>query len=540
MAETEPQLPQEEAGHAGDAKVEVVHVKKIQGSDELAEAKLLTPPRPLSKSMLWTYVMCIAPYMCGTMAGYDGAVMGSFLVEPAFQKIFGTAVNGFEAGYITAMYQIGSCFAIFFIGESLDRFGRRFGIFLGCALSVLGSIIQGTSASTGSLSQFLAGRFLLGFGSTIAQAAGSTYVVEISHPVYRGLMTGGQSTMLNFGSLFAAAVTLGTVNIVGNGCWTIPTWTQAICPGIACVLVYLFPESPRWQYTHNKQESAKRFLTKYHGGNDENNPYVQLQLTEFEQCLDLNGSDKKWWDYRVLFSTPAQRLRLGNSLMIGIWGALSNGGISYFVGAFFNSAGITDAETVLRFNVWQSFLSFMGSFIGSPMTERFGRRPLLLWTLFGMGLCWAAVAVGTAIVENDPANVAAANAGIAFYFIFCFVYCIGITPLQGVYAVEVFSYEQRGKGMGFSNLFVSACGLINQFGTPVALADISWKTYIIFCVWNFVEFAISYFFSVETKGFTLEELDAIFESPNPVKASTQRRDILVDEENHVIEDEKKV
>lgn len=93
-----------------------------------------------------------------------------------------------------------------------------------------------------------------------------------------------------------------------------------------------------------------------------NKPYVQLQLSEFEQHLDLNGFDKKWWDYRVLFTTPAQRLRLGNSLMIGIWGALSNGGISYFVGAFFKNAGITNAETVLRFNVWQSFLSFMGSF----------------------------------------------------------------------------------------------------------------------------------------------------------------------------------
>lgn len=31
-----------------------------------------------------------------------------------------------------------------------------------------------------------------------------------------------------------------------------------------------------------------------------------------------------------------------------------------------------------------------------------------------------------------------------------------------------------------------------------------------------------YFFFVETKGRTLEELDEIFESPNPRKASTQK------------------
>lgn len=32
-----------------------------------------------------------------------------------------------------------------------------------------------------------------------------------------------------------------------------------------------------------------------------------------------------------------------------------------------------------------------------------------------------------------------------------------------------------------------------------------------------------YFFFVETKGKTLEELDGIFESANPRKASTQKR-----------------
>jgi MFS family permease len=269
-------------------------------------------------------------------------------------------------------------------------------------------------------------------------------------------------------------------------------------------------------------------MTKYHGDGDSNNPWVKLQLSEFDEQLELDGTDKKWYNYRALFTTRAQRYRLCNSLMIGIWGTLSCGGISYFIGAFFESAGITNAYTVLSFNVWQNFLSTMASFIGSPLCDRIGRRKMLLPTLIGMGLCWIAMAVGTSIVEANPANVAAAKAGIAFYFIFSFIYCVGITPLQGVYAAEVFSYEQRAKGVGFQSFMVNAASLINQFGTPVALANIGYKTYIILGIWNFVEFVISYFFSVETKGFTLEELDAIFESPDPRKASTKKREILTD------------
>lgn len=500
-------------------------VKLVQGSERWAQADAAAPPKALSWNMMFLYLMCVAPFLCGSMSGYDSSIMGSFLVEDSFQKMFGAKVNGFAAGYITAVYQIAGIAAIPFISLCNDKFGRRFGIFLGSIVSVVGAVIQGTSALSGSLGQFLAGRFFLGFGAVIAQAAATTYTVEISHPAYRGLLAGGQSSMLNFGGLLAAAVSLATVNLPGNSNWTIPTWTQIICPGIACAMVYFLPESPRWLYTHGKRDEAVDFMAKYHGEGDPENPWVRLQLVEFEEQLEIQ-SGEKWWDYRALFTTRSRRYRLGNSLMIGVWGALSNGGISYFIGAFFNSAGITDPTRVLTLNVWQNFMSTMASFLGSPMCDYFGRRRLLLPTLAGMGLSWAAMAVGTSFVEADATNVAAAKAGIAFYFIFSFIYCVGITPLQGVYAVEVFAYEQRAKGVAFQNLGVNAAGLINQFATPVALERIGYKTYIVFAVWNFVQLSISYFWSVETKGYTLEELDDIFESPNPRKASTQKRRVV--------------
>jgi MFS family permease len=180
------------------------------------------------------------------------------------------------------------------------------------------------------------------------------------------------------------------------------------------------------------------------------------------------------------------------------------------------------------------------SFVGSRLCDLLGRRMLLLPTLIGVGVSWMCVAVATAMVEKDITNTAAGKAGIGLYFIFSFIYCVGITPLQGVYAVEVFSYEQRAKGVGFSNFVVNMVSLINQFGTPVALANIGYKTYIIFSAWNFFECFVSYFFSVECKGFSLEELDAIFEAPNPRKASTQKRRVILDGDSHLLEVQKDV
>lgn len=42
--------------------------------------------------------------------------------------------------------------------------------------------------------------------------------------------------------------------------------------------------------------------------------------------------------------------------------------------------------------------------------------------------------------------------------------------------------------------------------------------------WDLFEFAVIYFLFVETKGRTLEELDAVFEAKNPRKASTRKVD----------------
>lgn len=87
------------------------------------------------------------------------------------------------------MYQIGGVVALPFVGPATDSFGRRFGMFLGALTVVIGTVIQGTTSYTGSLGQFMAGRFFLGFGVSLAASAGPIYVVEICHPAYRGVVT---------------------------------------------------------------------------------------------------------------------------------------------------------------------------------------------------------------------------------------------------------------------------------------------------------------------------------------------------------------
>ena len=53
---------------------------------------------------------------------------------------------------------------------------------------------------------------------------------------------------------------------------------------------------------------------------------------------------------------------------------------------------------------------------------------------------------------------------------------------------------------------------------PASFASIGWKTYIYYAVFNAAFVPILYFFMVETKGRSLEELDVVFATPgDPVK-----------------------
>ena len=520
-------------GKALVEKVEIGIVRRDDGPSELEAAALIDPPKPWSKNMLWLHSYTLVSVFCSSLYGFDASLMGSLLVMTSFQHEFGSEVDGVKAAYITSMFQIGSVVSIPFIGESMDRFGRPFGMFIGCSIVIIAVTLQGTASVDDQLGQYRAGRFLMGFGTRLAGAAAPAYIVEISHPAYRGVMTGVYNCTYDVGGVVCAGVAYAALNYSGNQSWLDPTWIQILFAGIVAVPCMFMPESPRWMFTHGKKEKAREFIIKYHGEDNPDNAFVQLQLREFEAALDL-GSNEKWWDYSCLFKTRGDRHRVLCNLTVALWSAWSSGGISNYIGAFYQSAGVTSQTTVLAYNLGASCLCAASAYVGAVLCQHIGRRTLMLISLFSVCGSWILMTVSTAEYANTG-TLASAKAGIASYFIFWTCFAIGLTPLYGVYTSEVLSYRQRAKGSAVSVLVNSAAALVNQFGTPVAMERIGWKTYAIYTCWSAFEIVFSYLTMVETKGYTLEELDAIFASKNPVQESKKRRKVILGDVNAITE-----
>lgn len=524
-------------------KHEVTAVKTAIGDEAFQQAMIKEPPPKMGAPIL--IIASAVAFCCSTANGYDGSLFGTLLSNTDFKEFFAVDNVGLETGIVTSMYQIGSVCAIPFVGPGIDTWGRRAGMTIGASIIILGVILQLACYSNQSVEQFMGGRFFLGFGVAIAAAAGPTYVVEVSHPAHRGVITGLYNVMWPVGALVASSAVRGGLNYKGtNTSWMIPLGLQLLFPSIIALGAMWLPESPRWLYTRGQKDLAKKNLIRIHGHGNPESEWVKLQLREYEEHLEMDGTDKRWWDYRALFRNRASMYRLTCNCLVSLFGQWAgNNVVSYYLSAFLDIAGISKDIDQTNIAMGMNAVQIVFAAIGATLTDTMGRRPMLLIVNLACAVCWIGVTVPASIAnitdtkdqaQIDSVSPPVSKAVMAWVYIFQICYSVGWTPLQALYPVEVLSYEIRAKGMAFSSLFTSAAMLVMQFGMPVAMKNIAWKTYIVFCVWCVIQSGILYFLVPETKNRTLEELDHIFSSSSPVKTSKQKKVFEVDENANVI------
>lgn len=126
-----------------------------------------------------------------------------------------------------------------------------------------------------------------------------------------------------------------------------------------------------------------------------------------------------------------------------------------------------------------------------------------------------------------------AQGALAAYLLFNFCFMFTYTPLQAVVPAEALETTTRAKGLAMLNFVVGLMGFLNQFCGPIALGNIGYKYVYVFVAWDTVEAGLWYTFGVEAQGRTLEELEWVYNQPNPVKASLSVNKVVV-QDGHVV------
>ncbi|PMD45549.1 general substrate transporter [Hyaloscypha variabilis F] len=480
-------------------------------------------------------MFCALIYLCSTMNGYDGSLMGSINSLKIYQAYYNVPENDLAGtGIVFSIFQIGQMAGALFIWVA-DWRGRRLPIFVGCLGVCVGTIVTSTAKT---IPIFTGGRFLLSFFSTIASTAAPLFLIEIAPPLTRGTVAGMYNTLYYMGSIIATFTIYGTfLHMEGNLQWRLPLWLQMTCPGLVCLGIWFAPESPRWLVGMERYEEARAFVVEYHANGDPNHPIVELEMNEMTESMREQGilSWRNFFDIRMLFKSRSRRYRMMLNIAMSWFGQFSGNNIaSYYLPLLVANVGITDQATVLLLNGIYALTGWIAAGFGARLHDIVGRRKMLFGSALGMAFCLAIVAGTAAGFVQNPDNKACSSASIAFIYIFGCVFAISFTSMQPIYPGEVLSNDMRAKGMGVFQLTSGTAGFVNTFAAPIALKNIGYWFYVFFVFWDLFEAAFIYFFFVETKGRTLEELDEVFEAPNPRKASTKK---MLVQRVHVKDDE---
>ncbi|KUJ11142.1 putative lactose permease [Mollisia scopiformis] len=502
------------------------HVNDIDNSSTdailLATEADTTTYSPWSRSMFRLYGVLAIAYLCGCLNGFDGSLMGAINAMKPYQNYFGIGSTGSSTGIVFAIYNIGSIPAVVLTGPVNDYLGRRAGMFTGSVIIIIGTCIQAPAVN---MHMFLAGRFLLGFGVSFCCVSAPCYVSELAHPKWRGTLTGLYNTCWYIGSIIASWTCYGTAFLSTNWSWRIPIWCQLLSSVVVAGGAFFLPESPRWLVGQDRVDEARAILAKYHGEGREDHPIVNLQISEMYYQIQTDATDKRWWDYSGLVKSHNARRRLICVLGMAFFGQWSGNSVSsYYFPEMMATAGIADEHTQLKLNGVFPVLCWLGAISGARMTDKIGRRPLLLWSILFSSICFAII-TGTTKLAVEHNNKMASNVAITFVYLFGIVFSFGWTPLQSMYIAETLPTETRAKGTAIGNFGSSVASTVIQYSSGPAFKNITYYFYLVFVAWDLIEFVVIYFFFVETKDRTLEELDEVFSDLHPVKKSLQKRSV---------------
>lgn len=444
------------------------------------------------------------------LLGYDiGVMSGAALFIREDMNITSTQVE-ILVGSLNVCSLIGSIAS----GKTSDCIGRRYTIVLAAATFLIGALLMGLAPS---FSFLIAGRVVAGIGVGYSLMIAPVYVAELSPALTRGFLTSLPEVFINGGILLGYISNYALSGLPQNLNWRLMLGLAAF-PAIAVAVgVLAMPESPRWLVMKGRLDEAKRVLIRTSESKEE----AELRLNEIARAANsLHAPSSSNWSgqgvWRDLLLRPTRPIRRILIAAVGVnffMQASGNDAVVYFSPEVFRDAGIHNKKQLVGVTILMGIAKTFFVLISAIFLDSYGRRPLLLLGSIGMAVSLAALGLGSKFLEYsiDKPTWAIGLCVVAVCSAASF-FSIGLGPITWVYSSEIFPMRLRAQG---SSLAIGVNRLVSGL---VAMTFLSISREITFGGMFFVLAGIMvvgtvffYFYLPETKGKSLEEIEALFE-----------------------------
>jgi MFS family permease len=494
----------------------------------------------------------------GFLMGFDASVISGVVgfIEPEF------GLSKIELGWSVASLTLTSTIAMMLAGPISDRVGRRPVLSVAAVLFSLSAV---ASAVAPDFLTLVAARMLGGFGVGAALIIAPVYIAEIAPPDMRGRMVSFNQLNIvigisaayfsNFLILSLGQSELAWAQALGMDQWAW-RWMLGVeaLPAIFYFLALFFvPESPRWLIMHQRDEEAVQVMTQVSGRAE-----AEAELADVHASMSAT-TDSERASLRELFR-PAMKLVLTIGISVAILQQITGiNSVFFYAPMIFEQSGIgTDASFMQA--VLVGLVNLVFTVLAILLIDKLGRRPLLgaglvviagcmLLLAWGFGSATYTItpalldslpglealhplvgqtylsdvafreavvaAVGSDVfAANQSALVSAAidmNPTLILVGILGFVagFAISLGPVMWVLFSELFPNRVRGLAISFVGLINSSVSFLVQLVFPWELSRLGNSlTFLIYGLFAIVGLIIVMRLLPETKGRTLEELEA--------------------------------
>ena len=445
----------------------------------------------------------------GLLFGYDTGVINGAL-EPLQRDL---DLTPFRIGVVAAILLLGAAAGAAVGGKLSDALGRRRMILMLAIIFFVGTMGCVLSPNYEVLAFF---RFVLGTAVGGASVTVPVYLAEISPYERRGSLVTRNEFMIVFGQFLAFAINAVIYSIWGDneGVWRFMLLVAVLPAFVLFFGMLRMPESPRWLVSKGRDREALDVLRQVRSPERAQAELDEVHaLAEEEKQAQTGG----FADLAVPWIRRLLIIGIGLAVVQQLTGINS---VMYYGSQLLQEAGFS-ANAAIILNILNGVASVSGITVAILVMNRINRRAMLLFGYFFITA--AHLLIGFSALLLAPGLF---RAYMILLFVIMFVFIMQGTagPLVWLMLAEIFPLEMRGFAIGISvlilwitNFFV---GLL--FPSVVAALGIS-STFFIFAVIGALSFVFILTMVPETRGKTLEQLEAQFRqkygegSPQPAR-----------------------
>ncbi|KAF2161531.1 hypothetical protein M409DRAFT_69649 [Zasmidium cellare ATCC 36951] len=462
----------------------------------------------------YTFAMAAIVSIGGFIFGYDTGQISGFLEMKDFLYRFHNRGDSYDtwaftdaiSGTIVGLLSIGTMFGALLSAPIADKFGRKICIIFWNIMFCVGVIIQITA--TFKWYQVALGRWVAGLGVGGLSVLTPMYQSETAPRQIRGSMVGTYQLFITLGIFVAYCINFGTEKNENASAWRIPMGIGFIPPVLMIVGIVFLPESPRWDYRHNKIERARTTIARSYGV-PINHWEVDREMREIKEKYDAEfagGGKPKWYE---IFTGPRMAYRTLLGVVMQALQQLTGANFFFYYGTtIFQSVGLKNSFVT---SMILGGVNFGMTFPGLLVVEKAGRRGALMIGAAWMFMCFMVFSsVGHFLLNENKQTETAGTVMIVFACLFIAGYAMTWGPVIWVVVGELYPTRYRTMCMGIASSSNWTWNFLISFFSPFITSAIDFQYGYIFAACSFIAIPIVYFFLEEHQGRTLEEIDTMY------------------------------